>query len=109
MTKHKCFLIKGSDFTEPPTETTHTSSTMVPKTTIEQDISTKVPVANNLVCDFDDYSVVNSNICGGVEYTDSIGASQLSGLQIDNLPSINSISITDFTSISMIHFGYLKV
>jgi hypothetical protein len=72
---------------------------MVPEKTTTKHLTT-APVETNLLCNFDNYNVANPNICGGIEFSANIGASQLSGLQIDNLPSIRSISITDFTSIS---------
>ncbi len=50
------------------------------------------------LCSFDDYTNLNIDICGGYNYSMTNGDSSISGLKLDNLPSVPSVYITDFTS-----------
>jgi hypothetical protein len=54
----------------------------------------------NIVCTFDQFSNLNTNLCGGLNFDVALGTSYLTGLQIDYLPSSKSTFITDYTSIS---------
>jgi hypothetical protein len=41
-----------------------------------------------------------NSVCGGISYSSISGNGQFSALNLDNLPSQKSTSISDFTSIS---------
>ena len=73
-----------------------------PTTTISTTPTTTTtarPLIDNIVCTFDEFSVNNREICGGLGFN-TISGIGITGLQIDNLPSLTSTYITDFTSLS---------
>ena len=76
--------------------TTTTTTTLTTTTTTS---TTARPLIDNIVCTFDELSVINREICGGLGFN-TIPGTALTGLQLDNLPSFTSTYITDFTSLS---------
>ncbi len=59
-----------------------------------------IVLLENIVCTFDQFSPINTNVCGGLSFNVASGTSYLSGIQIDYLPSSISTYITDYTSTS---------
>jgi hypothetical protein len=90
-----------------PTTTTITSTATTTSNTDEQTTlktptttTSLRPLLENIVCTFDEFSFSNTEICGGLGgFNIELGIG-LSDLRIDNLPSVSSTNITDFTSLS---------
>ena len=66
--------------------------------------STTESILSNFFCDFDTYSGLYPQICGGYDYTVTTGNAQIAGLNLDFLPSDTQIYITDFTSCKCLQF-----
>ena len=63
-----------------------------------------MPSIENLECTFDEYSNMNNELCGGINYITEAGSSSLAASQLDPIPSEKTTYITDITSIGKKNF-----